>query len=138
MQNVGNIVPCVFTPILAKHSKNFSLQDSLSVGVDRMQRFEPRRCQVARWRDQQLTDAAAKLIIYRAFIESDLDVPKHLAPRVHDLYFNPKYAEFEPRALWSLPNAFTCYAVAGGTRVLRNSCARRKPRLYCSVKLLPR
>jgi hypothetical protein len=97
-----------FTPILAKHSKNFSLQDSLSVGVDRMQRsFEPMRCQVARWRDRQLTDAAAKLIIYRAFIESDLDFPKHLAPRVHDLYFNPKHAEFEPRTLWSLSNAFT-------------------------------
>jgi hypothetical protein len=65
------------------------------------------RCEVARWRDQQLTDAAAKLIFYRAFIESDLGVPKHLAPRVHDLYFNPKYAEFEPRTLWSLSNAFT-------------------------------
>jgi hypothetical protein len=36
-----------------------------------------------------LTDAAAKLIIYRAFIESDLEVPKHLAPRVHSLYFTP-------------------------------------------------
>ena len=31
-----------FTPVLAKHSKNFSLVDALSVGVDRMQRnFEP-------------------------------------------------------------------------------------------------
>jgi hypothetical protein len=31
-----------FTPVLAKHSKNFSLQDCLCIGVDRMQRnFEP-------------------------------------------------------------------------------------------------
>ena len=76
-----------FTPVLAKHSKNFSLQDSLSVGVDRMQRnFEPMRDQVERWRSQQLTDGSAKLIIYRAFIESDLDAPKHLAPPVHGLY----------------------------------------------------
>ena len=31
-----------FTPVLAKHSKSFSLVDSISVGVDRMQRnFEP-------------------------------------------------------------------------------------------------
>ena len=97
-----------FTPVLAKHSKNFSLQDSLSIGVDRMQRnFEPMRSQVECWRSQQLAEAAAKLIIYRAFIESDLEVPKHLAPRVHDLYFNPKYAEFERRTLWSLSNAFT-------------------------------
>jgi hypothetical protein len=26
---------------------------------------------------------------------------------VHDLYFNPKYEEFQPRTLWSLSNAFT-------------------------------
>ncbi|PYT96681.1 MAG: hypothetical protein DMG38_23005 [Acidobacteria bacterium] len=31
----GKIVPGVFTPVLAKHSKNFSLEDSLSIGVDR-------------------------------------------------------------------------------------------------------
>ncbi len=27
-----------FTPVLAKHSKSFSLSDCISVGVDRMQR----------------------------------------------------------------------------------------------------
>jgi len=33
-----------FTPVLAKHSKSFSLIDCISVGVDRMQRnFEPMR-----------------------------------------------------------------------------------------------
>jgi hypothetical protein len=43
----GNIVPGVFTPVLAKHSKSFSLIDCISVGVDRMQRnFEPMRKQV--------------------------------------------------------------------------------------------
>src|SRR2546429_3143400 len=36
-----------FTPVLAKHSKSFSLLDSISVGIDRMQRnFEPMRKQV--------------------------------------------------------------------------------------------
>ena len=40
----GNIVSGVFTPVLAKHSKSFSLIDCISVGVDRMQRnFEPMR-----------------------------------------------------------------------------------------------
>lgn len=35
-----------FTPVLAKHSKSFSLIDCISVGVDRMQRnFEPMRKQ---------------------------------------------------------------------------------------------
>ena len=43
----------------------------------------------------------------RAFIEGDLEVPRHLARRVHELYFNPQYEEFEPRTMWSLSNAFT-------------------------------
>jgi hypothetical protein len=97
-----------YAPVLAKHSKNFSLQDSLSIGVDRMQRnFEPMRRLVEAWREKQLSDDAAKLIIYRAFVEADLDVPKHLARRVHQLYFEPQHAEFQPRTLWSLSNAFT-------------------------------
>ena len=97
-----------YTPVLAKHSKNFSLQDSLSIGVDRMQRnFEPIRRQVEAWRTSQLSDEAAKLIIYRAFIERELEVPRHLARVVHDCYFNPQHEEFAPRTMWSLSNAFT-------------------------------
>lgn len=97
-----------YTPVLAKHSKRFSLEDALSIGVDRMQRnFDPMRQQVERWRAQQLSAEAAKLTIYRAFIEGDLDVPKHLSRRVHELYFNPQHQEFEPRTTWSLSNAFT-------------------------------
>jgi hypothetical protein len=97
-----------FQPVLAKHSKHFSLQNALSIGVDQMQRdFDPMRKQVESWRDSQLSDMAAKLIIYRAFIESDLEVPKHLARPVHDLYFSPQHEEFQPRTMWSLSNAFT-------------------------------
>lgn len=91
-----------FSPVLAKHSKHLSLEDTLSIGVDRMQRnFEPMRQQVEIWRAQQMSDAAAKLTIYRAFIEGDLDVPRHLARRVHELYFNPQHQEFEPRTMWT-------------------------------------
>jgi Domain of unknown function (DUF932) len=97
-----------FTPVLAKHSKSFALVDAISVGVDRMQRnFEPMRRQVESWRQTELTDVTAKMIIYQAFIESELDVSRHLARRVHDLYFNPQYEEFQPRSVWSLSNAFT-------------------------------
>ena len=97
-----------FTPVLAKHSKHFLLQDSLAVGVDRMQRsFEPMRRQVEAWREQQLSTATAKLVIYRAFVEGELDAPRHLAQAVHQLYFNPRYTEFQPRTMWSLSNAFT-------------------------------
>src|SRR6058998_1860115 len=59
-----------FTPVLAKHSKHFSILDSLAVGVDRIQRnFTPLSEQVVRWRETQISDEQAKLVIYRAFIE---------------------------------------------------------------------
>jgi hypothetical protein len=97
-----------YTPVLAKHTKNFGLQDSISIGVDRMQRnFEPMRRQVEAWRASQLSDEAAKLIIYRASIEGGLEVPKHLARVGHDRYFDPRHEEFAPRTMWSLSNAFT-------------------------------
>ena len=97
-----------YTPVLAKHSKHFSLEDSLAIGVDRMQRnFGPLKQQVDEWRAMQLSTAAAKLLIYQAFIEEESGFPKHLARRVHDLYFQPVHEEFQPRTMWSLSNAFT-------------------------------
>src|SRR5437762_880193 len=48
-----------FSPVLAKHSKNFSLQNALSIGVDAMQRnFKPMVESVQRWRDTQISDTA--------------------------------------------------------------------------------
>jgi len=103
---LGNFVPRVFTPVLAKHSKSFSLIDCISVGVDRMQRnFEPMRRQVEAWQRSELTDVTAKMVIYEAFVEGKLEAPRHLART--DLYFEPKYEEFRPRTIWSLSNAFT-------------------------------
>jgi hypothetical protein len=97
-----------FTPVLAKHSKSFSLIDCISVGVDRMQRnFGPMQKQVEAWQRSELTDVTAKVVIYEAFVEGRLDAPKHLARTVHDLYFEPKYEEFQSRTIWSLSNAFT-------------------------------
>jgi hypothetical protein len=104
----GDIVSEVFTPVLAKHSKSFSLIDCISVGVDRMQRnFEPMRKQVEAWQRSELTDVTAKVVIYEAFVEGKLEAPKHLARTVYDLYFEPKYDEFRQRTIWSLSNAFT-------------------------------
>jgi len=97
-----------FQPVLAKHSKHFNLQDALAVGVDQMQRhFKPMAQQIDHWRQAQLTDGQAKEIIYRAFIEDELEAPKHLARVVHQQYFNPQYPEFAPRTEYSLQNAFT-------------------------------
>src|SRR3954469_16027673 len=49
-----------YSPVLAKHSKHFSLQNALSVGVDNMQRnFKPMVESVERWQGTQLTDVTA-------------------------------------------------------------------------------
>jgi len=97
-----------FTPVLAKHTKNFQLTRALSAGIDDTQRnFKPMVQAVETWQQAQLSDASAKLIIYRAFTEGDLEAPRHLDRVVHDHYFSPKHEEFQPRTIWSLSNAFT-------------------------------
>jgi hypothetical protein len=58
--------------------------------------------QVETWRQTKRSTVTAKMIIYQAFVEGELEVPRNLARRVHDLYFSPQYPEFEPRTLWSL------------------------------------
>jgi hypothetical protein len=78
---LGNVLPGVFTPVLAKHSKSFSLVDCVSVGVDRMQRnFEPMRKQVEAWQRSELTDVTAKVVIYEAFVEGKLESSEALGP----------------------------------------------------------
>jgi hypothetical protein len=97
-----------FTPVLAKHTKSLNLIDTLAVGVDRIQRsFEPIRRQVELWRGMQMSDDRARLILYRAFVDEELEAPKSLLPRVHHHYFEPEYEEFSARTMWSLSNAFT-------------------------------
>lgn len=97
-----------FTPVLAKHTKSFNLVDTLSVGVDRIQRnFEPMQRQVESWRGTQITDAQAKLILYSAFVDGKLDAPRSLLTEVHRHYFAPECPEFSARTMWSLSNAFT-------------------------------
>lgn len=97
-----------YEPVLAKHTKNFSLVDAISIGIDRMQRnFAPMTQQVELWRGSQITDESAKIVIYRAFVEGELEAPKHLAGDVHNFYFSPQHEEFAPRTRWSLSNAFT-------------------------------
>ena len=69
--------------------------------------LEPMRKQVESWHRSELTDVTAKVVIYEAFVEGKLEAPKHFAPTVHDLYFEPKYEEFRSQTIWSLSNAFT-------------------------------
>ena len=97
-----------FTPVLAKHSKSFNLIDTLSIGVDKMQRnFDPLQRSVTDWKANILSENDAKLVIYEAFVEGQLDVSSKLMKAVHHHYFEPEHAEFNERTLWSLSNAFT-------------------------------
>jgi hypothetical protein len=97
-----------FTPVLAKHSKSLNLIDLVSVGVDKIQRnFEPLKTQINEWRDHRLDERQAKEVIYDAFMNSSLRLPRYLLPAVHKLYFNPQIDDFKARTLWSLSNAFT-------------------------------
>jgi len=98
----------VFTPVLAKHSKNFSLVDAVSIGLDRIQRnFEPLAGHIESARQVVITDEQAKLTIYRAFVVGELEIPRHLVRSVHTNYFEPRTEDFQPRTAWSLSNAFT-------------------------------
>jgi hypothetical protein len=48
-----------------------------------MQRnFEPTRKQVELWHKSELTDVTAKVVIYEAFVEGKLDIPRQLARTV--------------------------------------------------------
>jgi hypothetical protein len=97
-----------FTTVLAKHSKRLNLSDSISIGVDKIQRnFEPLQKQVHNWQQHPLDDKEAKLVIYDAFLNFKLGTPRALIGTVHKNYFQPTYEEFQARTLWSLSNAFT-------------------------------
>jgi hypothetical protein len=102
----GNIIPGVLTPVLIKHSKSFSLIDCVSVGLIACKGTSS-PCERKVWQRSELTDVTAKVVIYEAFVVGKLEAPKHLARTVHDLYFEPKNEEFQPRTIWSLSNAFT-------------------------------
>lgn len=97
-----------FSAVSRKHSKNINLVETVALGVDRAQRhFLPMVEQINVWRQHELPDVRAKEIIYGAFIQGDLEVPKHLARSVHQNYFEPDIEEFKSRTMWSLSNAFT-------------------------------
>ena len=95
-----------FRPMLAKHTKHFDLTETLSVGVDRIQRgWQPLRERVDFMRNKVLPITTAQALIYRAFTEGKF--PIRLMRSVHTHYFKPKYEEFQSRTIWSLSNAFT-------------------------------
>lgn len=96
-----------FKPLLAKHSKHFDLVESVSIGVDRIQRgFQPLRETIDVMRSRVVEGTEARSIVYRAFMENRF--PVKLMKTVHREFFvAPSYEEFKPPTMWSLSNAFT-------------------------------
>jgi hypothetical protein len=95
-----------FKPMLAKHTKHMDLVETLSIGVDRIQRgWNPLKEKIDFMRKYELHTEAAQAMIYRAFTEGKF--PLRLMKSVHSHYFLPRYEEFQPRTVWSLSNAFT-------------------------------
>ncbi len=108
LTHFSHIVAGVFTPVLAKHSKSFSLIDCISVGVDRMQRnFEPMRKEVELWQKSELTDVSAKVVIYEAFVEGKWQLPNILLAPSMTCTSNRGTRSSDRERSGVSPNAFT-------------------------------
>ena len=94
--------------VLAKHTKSFNLQHAISIGIDEAQRgFIPMRQRVENWKQTIVTDDEARLNIFHAFVEDQLEAPKHLAREVWKNWLQPAHDEFRERTRYSLQSAYT-------------------------------
>jgi hypothetical protein len=96
-----------FQPLLAKHSKNFALEDGLSIACDRIQRNVGKlHGEINRKQEQVIESRDAKSLLYTAF--TDGRFPISLFRAVHrEFFIAPSYEEFKGSTMWSLENAFT-------------------------------
>jgi hypothetical protein len=96
-----------FQPLLAKHSKNFALEDGLSIACDRIQRNIGRlHGEITKKQEQVIESHYAKSLLYTAF--TDGRFPISLFRAIHKEFFvAPSYEEFKSSTMWSLENAFT-------------------------------
>ncbi len=90
-----------------KHSKNFDLIESVSIGIDRIQRqWKPLQEAIEVKRTTFLTTDEARILVYKAFMEQKF--PVKLLKAVHrEFFIHPSYLDFRQQTLWSLENAFT-------------------------------
>jgi hypothetical protein len=96
-----------FNPMLSKHSKNFDLIESVSTGIDRVQRqWEPLKRAIEFKRNTLLEEVQAQSMVYRAFMTQKF--PVKLMRTVHQEFFiKPTYPDFTQQTVFSLENAFT-------------------------------
>jgi hypothetical protein len=85
-----------FNPLLAKHSKNLDLIESVSMGVDRIQRcWNPLKEVITKKRETALDDDQVRLWLYDLFTKKKF--PVSLFKTVYKEYFEqPSYEEFPP------------------------------------------
>jgi hypothetical protein len=96
-----------FQPLLAKHSKNFALEDGLSIACDRIQRnIDKLHQEINRKQERTIEARDAKSLLYTAF--TDGRFPISLFRAIHrEFFIAPSYEEFKGSTMWSLENAFT-------------------------------
>ena len=129
---LGNIVPGVFTPVLAKHSKSFSLIDCISVGVGRIQRnFEPMRKQVEVWQRSEVTDVTAKCGVCDLERNAALTNTSEVQANAYQCQFRPFRCSPDTRIHRALEDevANSSSMIASRDRELANAS-------HCSVKAL--
>jgi hypothetical protein len=91
-----------FKPLYAKHSKNLDVIESVSIGIDRIQRgWQPLRESIDYKLKTELSRDDARLLIYNAFTAHKL--PVSLFKSVSTAY--ESYSE--KSTLWSVENHFT-------------------------------
>lgn len=90
-----------FNPMLQKHSKNLDLIESVSMGVDRIQRqWNPLKEAITLKKETAIEEQNAKMFIYDAFTKGKF--PVSLFKSVHDDYFSK-----DERTIWGMENSFT-------------------------------
>ena len=90
-----------FKPLLAKHTKNLDLIESVSIGIDRIQRgWQPLREAIDYKRATYIDPDDAKVLIYNAFAHRQL--PISLFREV-----SQEFGITPESTLWSLENNFT-------------------------------
>jgi hypothetical protein len=95
-----------FVALKRKHTSGLDLPTEVFAALDRYLEHHGRLVShVSDLQERQLTDEAAKAIMFDAFRQKVM--PTRLLESVAVNYFEPPHAEFQPRTAWSLHNAFT-------------------------------
>lgn len=89
-----------------KHTSGLDVVPEIAGGIARaVERFRPLRDRVERLQLAEIGDDHAKARILDAALRGIM--PLRLVTDVAKAYFEPPHADFRPRTLWSLHNAFT-------------------------------